>query len=409
MSTLADDYQPPAPTRASRFFWWCAGADAGLLARCPFSEQAKYFCLGGIVFATGVLAGIAGGYAFYTIFAPKTLGTDDPTHLPSVLVALLVGLGWGAVIFNLDRYIVASTGKGDGTDQITWKEFKNAIPRILMGTIIGITISKPVEIRIFKPEIDQALFREMQELKRENKLAVEKLFADKIGGAEQEIVRLRSEAGRQDSIFQAAQNAATREADGTGGSGRASTGPIYQRKKAVADDEKARLDKLEQRIAEREQVLVGLRADLDSAIAQGDASVTGVGGLLKRMQLAHEVAGELISWVITLVFLAIELTPIFFKLMILKGPYDYLEENVKELIKAERGIAVEHDLETFGPGFDVPVTRYHAAEQRLRTRKKTLEEQGQRERQAMEAWSRQTADAIERDPSKFVEEPPTRG
>lgn len=411
--SLADEYVPPAPSLAGRALWWCAGADAGILRRCPFSEQAKYFCLGGIVLSVGVMAGLAGGYAFYTIFAPKTTGTDDPTHLPSALIAAVFGLLWGLIIFNLDRYIVASTGKGDGTDEITGKEFRNALPRIGMAIIIGITISKPVETRIFKPEIDQRLFGEMQQLKAQNKQKVEVLYADKLRTADAEMERLRAEIRTQDSVFQQAQLAATREADGTGGSGRASTGPIYQRKKAVADAEAARLAKLEQvngqAIEAQRLELARLRAEQDSAIAAGDKSVTGVGGLLKRMQLAHEVAGDAISWAITLVFLAIELTPIFFKLMIIKGPYDYLEEHVKELLKAERGIALEHEFEGMGPGFEIPVTRFHAAEQALRTRKTVLEEQGRRQRQAMESWSRKTADAIDADPDRFVEEPPKGG
>lgn len=71
------------------------------------------------------------------------------------------------MIFNLDRYIVASTGKGDGTEVITWAEFKNALPRLFMGCIIALTISKPLEIRIFKSEIDAKL-QEKQKLMRQD-------------------------------------------------------------------------------------------------------------------------------------------------------------------------------------------------------------------------------------------------
>ena len=36
--------------------------------------------------------------------------------------------------------------------------------------------------------------------------------------------------------------------------------------------------------------------------------------------------------------MAIELTPVFFKLMLIKSPYDYLAENRDEPIKAEKGM-----------------------------------------------------------------------
>ena len=62
-------YQSPESTWLMRQFWKAAGADRYLLERSTYSDQIKYFCLGGIVVATGVLAGLAGGYAIYTIFS----------------------------------------------------------------------------------------------------------------------------------------------------------------------------------------------------------------------------------------------------------------------------------------------------------------------------------------------------
>ena len=46
---------------------------------------------------------------------------------------------------------------------------------------------------------------------------------------------------------------------------------------------------------------------------------------------------------ITLLFMAIELTPIFFKMMLIKSPYDYLEDNIKALQRADLGIEVKYD------------------------------------------------------------------
>ena len=44
----------------SRFLWFCAGADASLLAHCPHSDRVKYQGIGGIVLATAVLAFTSG-------------------------------------------------------------------------------------------------------------------------------------------------------------------------------------------------------------------------------------------------------------------------------------------------------------------------------------------------------------
>ena len=38
----------------------------------------------------------------------------------AAILAICFGIIWGLIIFNIDRFIVASTGKGDGTEAITF-------------------------------------------------------------------------------------------------------------------------------------------------------------------------------------------------------------------------------------------------------------------------------------------------
>src|SRR5215204_1092492 len=121
----AELYQSPKSSAIMRLFWRAAGADRYLLERSTYGDQIKYVCLGGIIIATGLMAGLAGGYAFYTIFEPrgsainsfKTVGdiagTYDEMSLPTFFKAFGFGIIWGLIIFNIDRFIVTSTGKGD--------------------------------------------------------------------------------------------------------------------------------------------------------------------------------------------------------------------------------------------------------------------------------------------------------
>ena len=125
----------------SRFLWFCAGADSKILTRCPNSDRVKYQGLGGIVLATGVLAFASGSYALYTVFSPKDeTALSQAIHLPTVALSLLGGLIWSLVIFNIDRFIVSSTGKGDGTDAMTFAKLGKGLPRIIMAVIIGVCI-----------------------------------------------------------------------------------------------------------------------------------------------------------------------------------------------------------------------------------------------------------------------------
>src|SRR5690606_33451497 len=151
-----------------------------ILERATYSDQIKYMCLGGIVFATGAMAGLAGGYAFYTIFSPKGSALEDSIHYPTVALSIVFGILWGLMIFNIDRFIVTSTGKGDGTEAITMSEFKSAIPRIIMGAIIAITIAKPVEIRMFKAEIDVELHKVQMKKQQEYLAEIDSLYIDRI-------------------------------------------------------------------------------------------------------------------------------------------------------------------------------------------------------------------------------------
>src|SRR6188508_1417938 len=132
----------PTPSMTTRFLWFCAGADGNLLARCPTSDWVKYQSIGGIVLATTVLAFVSASYAFYTVFSPKTTTALQATlDTGTMIVSTLAGLVWSLVIFNIDRFIVSSTGKGDGTEKITLSEFLGSLPRLIMAVSIGVCIA----------------------------------------------------------------------------------------------------------------------------------------------------------------------------------------------------------------------------------------------------------------------------
>ncbi len=129
--------------KIQRFLWWCSGVNAQILEQYPI-EWGKYFGIGGTIIFTALMASFAGGYAFLTAF-------KDPW------LASAFGLFWGALIFNLDRYIVSSIGKGDGTSKITRDEFMNSLPRLVLAVLIGFVIATPLELKVFEREIDNEI------------------------------------------------------------------------------------------------------------------------------------------------------------------------------------------------------------------------------------------------------------
>ena len=116
------------------------------------------------------------------------------------------------------------------------------------------------------------------------------------------------------------------------------------------------------KITRAEQARRDILAEKDRVLATNVLVSKGLDGLLERIKLAHEVAGFWISLFITLLFLSIELTPIFFKLMLTKTPYDYLSENRDDLVRAENGIEVQYDYYKDKEGVERHLIINHEAE-----------------------------------------------
>ncbi len=119
----------------------CSGVDLELLGSCPRSEDAKFAGIGGAVFFTAVMATLSAMYAVNTFVDQKG-------------IFISVGIFWGLLIFNLDRYIVASIRKNiPGISEVNVNVYKQAIPRIALALLFAVIISKPLELAIFENEI----------------------------------------------------------------------------------------------------------------------------------------------------------------------------------------------------------------------------------------------------------------
>ena len=192
MATL-NDYPLQKAHWITKKLWWCAGADEYFLMRSPLQDRVKLAGIGGIVFSTGILAAFAGGFAFNTAFGPKGMAGDDVSTIGWQIGSVIFGICWGLLIFNLDRFIVSSTGKGDGTDKITGKEFVQAIPRLIIAIILGITISKPLELKIIETEINVELRKTQQAKREEFDKNTYKKFKDQIIILDKDITKIKDE------------------------------------------------------------------------------------------------------------------------------------------------------------------------------------------------------------------------
>lgn len=384
-------YKPRKPSWIMKLFWKAAGGDAFILSQTTYADQIKYFCLGGIVVATAIMAGLSGGYAFYTIFKPKfenvgniwrqseesgalnsLQGYTESTDLSTAFFALIFGVVWGLIIYNIDRFIVTSTGKGDGTEAITWSELKSAFPRIIMGCIIAISISKPLEIRILKGEIDAKLQVRQEVLRAEQVAAIEKKYENQISEEKSKIEEFKKEIDKAEDAYTAAEkefNDELKEKPGGLGTG---YGPDAKRKEIIMNDRKRDRDQIRSRVQPQidntQSNISDLVAERKTEINNISFTLSGLDGLAERISIAEEEYPA-VSIFLTLLFLAIELTPIFFKLMLIKSPYDYLSDNYKELELAESGIYVDRNYVEDEKGVQKELVRYLRAERQINEQK----------------------------------------
>lgn len=405
-----DFYHLPKAGKFTRFLWDCAGGDRFLLERATYSDQVKYMCLGGIVLATGVMASLAGGYAFYTIFAPKSAEVLDkmktagdtlevPTDPLTVLLSIIFGIIWGLIIFNIDRFIVASTGKGDGTEKITRSELVGALPRIFMGAIIAITISKPVEIRMFKSEIDVELQNAQMEKEKEFRDKVDAEFNIEIGKVQKEISKYDS--GIQDKInrHKELEKQYIEEARIVTVGPRAIA--IKAQMDAVAKEIKNAQSAPEYQnlLAEKNK----LEEERKTKLKNSYKVASGLDGLVERIKLSHKVAGNTITFFITLLFLAIELTPVFFKLMLIKSPYDYIKDNNDDLIKTHHGIEVRYDYYKDKEGLERHLVIHHDAQNQMFEKLKISRIQKELTEYALELYKQREKEKINENLDEYIQ------
>jgi hypothetical protein len=235
-----------------------------------------------------------------------------------------------------------------------------------MGMIIALTISKPIEIRMFKTEIDLAIDQQ-QEIEKQKGIEQAKVnYEAKVAETKNSMKKTYARLNDIDSLADILTIQFNDEVRGVGGST-----PGYEKRAKAIENQINQLKEEKIQLINNSEYLNNLanqkklKEDFDSDVKKAEQKAATLDGLLIRIQKAHEIAGFWISLFITLLFMAIELTPVFFKLMLTKTPYDYLKENADELIKAEYGIEVRYDYYKDKEGQERHLTINHEAERMI--------------------------------------------
>lgn len=318
-----------------RFFCWCSGARLYILKQCP-SDYNKYYGIGVVVFLTGLLASLSGGYAIFTVFQ-------------SLKISIAFGALWGFLIFSIDWYLVASLRK----HQRTSKEIGFALPRIILAVLIAFVISKPLEMKLFEKEIDQQILFNQQQKTLDYHNLVSKEFED-LSRLEVENESLRSELKQKEEYRNKLFEMIIAEAEGLSPTRTPGKGPVYKEKRIEYDkiDEELRLlrehnlSKIKSNNIEIERLKQRREEQLISARTVNTES----NGFLARLDAmstlsTNSTSVRFASIFIILLFIVIESAPIIVKLLSARGPYDDMLEAEEYLKQVEiRKVVVQAEL-----------------------------------------------------------------
>ncbi len=357
------------------------GARRELLEAAP-GARPRFVALGGVLLSTGGLAVLSMAFA-----VAMALGVWWP-------VAVLIGLGWGFVVVNLDRMLLV----GMAHDASVGRNIALAIPRLGLALVLGVVIATPLTLQVFHKEIDteivtmqaeaadayrtsleaDARFAGLPELAQQ--VAVEEQIVATGGAADPALAAVQAEvAAKQTALDQAVASAqqlqarAQCELDGTCGTGEAGTGTAYQSartaadaaagavtaargalddaRSAAADAEARSLALATSSLATDSAQLERLTAEQDRLQAQFDATNSGSGGILLRLEALDRLSDSNTTlWaaktMLSLLFLSVEMLPVLVKLLLNFGPpsaYDRLaalrddgDVEVEELQKQSR-------------------------------------------------------------------------
>ncbi|MBT8325545.1 MAG: DUF4407 domain-containing protein [Winogradskyella sp.] len=302
-----------------QFFIICSGSDTSLLNECSNGEQNKYAGIGATVFFTALMAAIAASYALYTVF-------------DNLFTSIFFGIIWGLLIFNLDRYIVSTIKKRDNP----FDEILQAAPRILLAVIIAVVISKPLELKIFEKEINQVLLEQKNGLTLANQNQIAEQFNPAIDDLESQISVLKTEITDKENDVNLLYDTYISEAEGTAGTLLLGKGPVYKEKREKHDAALAELAELKTqnktKIEKLESQILSLQDTYTNQVAASQPIIDNFDGLMARVNALGELPW-LPSFFIFLLFLAIETSPIFAKLISPKGEYDYRLEDQESTVK----------------------------------------------------------------------------
>lgn len=164
---------------------WCAGVDSELLATCQKSVVIKYSALGGLVLTPAILAVPSMSFFMLTIL-PKTPW--------AVYMAGGIGIMWGGIILNIDRFLVMTLNKSGSA----MKDFFSfaTLSRTAISGVFAFTIAHPLLLAMFGGNLIESINHN----KMQQRDAIKAVYEQKYKAFDQDIAELMTKNNVQPSL-----------------------------------------------------------------------------------------------------------------------------------------------------------------------------------------------------------------
>jgi hypothetical protein len=253
------------------------------------------------------------------------------------------------------------------------------MPRILMATLLGLTISAPLETVIFNTEIMRTWEESKGPRIQSKSFEAEQLFSKNIEMSKKSYEEAKEKYNKSLETYNNALKGVGDEVS-TGKGGPRGYGSEAKKLQEIADKYKIQLDNDSKKVEAE-------RIKLDKYITSRDSTINDYKnkvinekpGFLDKLLMLEKLSShdKLIDkynpktkslipdpnnpnenkkevvwgaafwpiWLVRLLFIIVEVAPVLLKLMLIKGPYDYMTENVHQILETKQGISIFHMID----------------------------------------------------------------
>jgi hypothetical protein len=237
-----------------------------------------------------------------------------------------------------------------------------------MAILLGLTISAPLETTIFGSEIEREWIETKDQLVRKKSYDIEQYYLTRQNEIEQKKDDKNKEVDAQIILVTQNQDRVTSER-------KSGTGVQWQKDVKNLENEQKKLEILRVQLDSIEKSALSLIPL--KAIAQDSCRniiMKEPSGFLDKIMMLEKISaegkkvpkfdastgkiktdsnGKIVEevivapawaaiWLVRLLFMIIEIAPVILKLMLIKSPYDYMGENVNQILEAKQGISMNH-------------------------------------------------------------------